>query len=869
MDRGIGRSNSNVSQVCAFLLIDIENSTALLSRYPEAMADSMRRFETLLAEKVPEHGGSLFKATGDGGYAAFESAIAAAECAVETQLALVSEIWPQDAELRARIGIHVGEAEQIATDYRGLAVHRAARVMDAGHGGQIVVSETTEALISTGLPKRMSLKPLGSFHLRGFEEPEKLYQLCHPNLAADFPPLRAPAASQGNLTENLSAFIGRHEETQKLISLLQSARLVSIVGPGGAGKSRLAAHVAALAAAQYDRGAWLVDCSETKDEEGIWRAMLSALKVPRRADQSVEEAIVDALKEGHWLVVLDGLESAGASARALVEKTLAQCKAVIILAASRHRLDLPYEKTLAISGLTLSEGASPEKVIESHACRLFAERAELDWRDVLASSLDLSAIANICRRVDGLPLAIELAASWAGSLTPSEIERRLDRIVWSAPGGLTETIRTSYELLTDTEKRLFARCSVFVNGFDIESAETVCSEPPLTRDSILPLIDSLVAKSMLCREAFGDQSRYRMLSALREFGQLEAKEEAEKLRLDHADRYLSLAQELEGRLSATGDSASYRRFGVEHENLLTALRTLSQQESPDVLTLAVAVLPFWYSVGRVEEAKEWLSRGLEIGSEDRLDLKARSLNALGLFATEERKIDDARQLLEEALDIRRAIGDRAGEAATLNNLGRTLKEMNRHSTAYDRYREAQAIFRTLGDNVKFAIATINVYGAANDAYVSDLPLDDLETAVQTLRGTGEAYLWYLGAALHNYGEALLDRGNVGGALNAVRESLEIRGRVGDRLYMALTLTLLIRLLIELGDPQNAVRVLGAVDRLVDLGARNAGLLDTERRRESVAHLKSLYGEARFSELKQEGASLTWEELVELSRRLAD
>jgi predicted ATPase/class 3 adenylate cyclase len=472
-----------------FLLTDVAGSTRLWEAHPQAMEQALACHHRIVSEAVAAHRGKLLKHKGEGDstFSVFTRASDAAAAAVACQRALASESWPDGIELRVRIAIHTGEAELRDGDYFGPTVNRTARLRGTAHGGQIVMSQATADLIGDRLPDGAALHDLGTHRLPDLGRPEVVYGLTHPDLPSTFPPLRSLDTSPGNLPMQLTSFIGRERELKFVAEGLRSARLVTLTGTGGVGKTRLAVHAAADVLADYPDGAWLRELAVVADPESMLQVVAVSLGLVSRSGALQPADIAEFIGTRHLLMALDNCEHLLDAAAGLVETVLARCPSVRVLATSREALDVPGEQVIRLRSLPLPEAdAGLEEVARVEATRLFVEGAAAVGSQQGFEASDARSIAEICRRLDGIPLAIELAAARVVALSPSEIAGLLDDRFRLLTGGrraaverhhtLRAAIDWSYSLLGDTERLVFDRLGVFPATFDAAAAQAVASE---------------------------------------------------------------------------------------------------------------------------------------------------------------------------------------------------------------------------------------------------------------------------------------------------------------------------------------------------------------------------------------------------------
>jgi len=564
-----------------FLLTDIEGSARLWETAPEAMEVALERHNRLLTEVIEDHGGVVVTSRGEGDsiFAVFTSAVSAVEAAGVCQLRLGTEGWPEGAALRVRMGLHTGEARVRGTEHVDHApINRCARVKAAAHGGQVLVTKTTHDLVGGSLGGGFGLKRLGEFRLRDLAEPELIYQLTHPDLPAGFPPLKTPHV--GNIPLPVSSFIGRTRELEQTAAALREARVVTLTGPGGVGKTRLALQVAREVAPRFADGAWLCELAPVRDPAGVDEAVAAMFSVAVRAGQSTREALVESFRGKQLLLVLDNCEHLLDGAAALAGTLARSCERLAILATSREALGIEGEQLVPVPPLaTPGADAGLDTIAEAEAVRLFAERAAAVKPDFRVTPENATAVAAVVRHLDGIALAIELAAARVPAMTPVELARRLERSFAVLGAGLRgavarhqtlrATIDWSFQLLSGPEQALLSRLAVFAGGATLEAAEAVCGREGIEPDMVFDLLATLVARSLVVAGEHGLETRYRLLETIRQYGEqhLDQAGETDRWRARHASYYADL---LNGARDQQDGPFWAVRLSAEEDNLLAA-----------------------------------------------------------------------------------------------------------------------------------------------------------------------------------------------------------------------------------------------------------------------------------------------------------
>ena len=580
------------SGTVTFLLTDVEGSTALWERDPEAMRRALARHDTLIGAGIECRGGVVVKHRGEGDsvFAVFARVSDAVAAAADLQRALQAEPWPIPALLRVRMALHTGEAELRESDYYGVAVNRCARLRSAGHGGQILLSEATAAIARESLPEGAGVRDLGTHRLRDLQRPERIHQLVLPDLLTEFPALASLDGRPNNLPVQPTPLIGREREVDLVGSLLlrEDVRLLTLTGPGGTGKTRLGLEVAADGLDYFEDGVFFVALAPISDPALVIPAIAQTLGVREAGGRALLGCLKAYLRGRDLLLVLDNFDQL-LGAAPLVADLLAACTGLKILVTSRAVLNLRGEREFPVLPLALPDRRCPPPVdvVSGYpSVALFVQRAADAKPSFVLTAESAPAVVDICYRVDGLPLAIELAATRVKLLSPEALLARLERRLPLLTGGardlparqqtLRDAIAWSHELLDRSEQRLFRRLAVFVGGFTLDAVEAICNPEGDLDVDVLDGLASLVAKSLLRQEDQDGEPRFAMLETIREYGleRLEASGEADVLRREHARYYLALVEATGALLFAT--KRERLRTTAEQGNVQTALRWLVQ-----------------------------------------------------------------------------------------------------------------------------------------------------------------------------------------------------------------------------------------------------------------------------------------------------
>ncbi|MBK9940459.1 MAG: helix-turn-helix domain-containing protein [Kouleothrix sp.] len=704
-----------------FLFTDIEDSTWLWAQHPEGMRAALARHDVLLRGAIEHHGGVVFKTVGDAFYAAFLTATDALAAALDAQRALHAQVWdafpPDDTQstITVRMALHTGTAELRDGDYFGHTLNRIARLLTAGHGGQILLSATTWELVRDHLPPDVALRDRGAHWLKSLVRPEQIYQLIAPDLPAEFPPLRTLDHAITNLPSQPTAFIGREKEVAAVRDLFgrDDVRLVTLTGPGGTGKTRLGLRVAAELLDEFPDGVWFVNLAPLSDSSLLAATIAQIFSLREIGGQPIDEVLKHYLRAKRLLLLLDNFEQITAAA-SLVGELLSAALGLKVLVTSRAPLHLLGEHEHPVPPLGLPNRIQlpdVEQVTQYEAVRLYIERAQTVKPNFVVTNDNAPAVAEICTRLDGLPLAIELAAARIKLFPPQALLARLDKRLQLLTGGardlpqrqqtIRNTIDWSYQLLDVGEQALFARLGVFVSGCTLEAAEAVCDADGDLPMEIVDGIAALIDKSLLRQEeGVEDEPRFLMLEIIREYAleRLEASGEAETMRRHYTTYYLGVAEAAQPQLFYHPESLRWlERLEVEHGNLRAALGwAIERRESDLAVRFGAALGWFWYLRSYWREGLQWLEAALTHSGTDLSPARAYALFHAGLL-----NLDDGRRaaLQEESLALFRKLGDTRGIARVLPWLVDTRSAQGEHARAKALLAESVALGQELGDTV--------------------------------------------------------------------------------------------------------------------------------------------------------------------------
>lgn len=696
-------SDVNMSELptgtVTLLLADVEGSTRLWETQPDAMTAALARLDRILSDAVAAHGGvrPVEQGEGDSFVIAFARAADAVACALDLQRAPL-------APIKLRIGLHTGDVQlrdptSTQGNYIGPTINRTARLRDLAHGGQTVLSGATEPLILDQLPPDVTLTDLGSHPLRDMPRPERVVQLCHPDLHNDFPPLRtANVLATERLPMQLTSFIGRRTEMSEIRRALAEHRLVTLTGAGGAGKTRLAVQLAADIAGEFADGVWYVDLAPITDPELVPFAAARALGVPDQPGESTMEVLRRFIRDRQMLVLLDNCEHLLDASADLITDLLRVCPALTLLTTSREPIGVGGEVSWRVPSLSLTD----------EAVELFGDRARRTKPEFRVTPEINDTVIEICRRLDGLPLAIELAAARIRALSPTEILDSLRDTFRLLTGGARTAVRRqqtlqacvdwSHALLSEPEQVLFRRLAVFLGGFDLDAAQAVAGGGDLGRFQMLDQLTLLVDKSLLVAEVGQHGTRYRLLETVRQYAQqrLGESREGDEVRARHRDHYAAMARLLDAP-AGSGHDRRIEQAEADIDNLRAAFAWSREGPNPGhALTLAAALLPLWITRRRMQEGLDWLDAALaDAGTEGAEESVARvraSVARAALLGFTGMAVDlDTTQILASA----REVGDPAVVARALAACGCFANDNREGGDAH--FDEAADLARGIGD----------------------------------------------------------------------------------------------------------------------------------------------------------------------------
>jgi predicted ATPase/class 3 adenylate cyclase len=815
------------------LFSDIEGSTALLSRLGDRYGEALSDHRALLRAAFDTWHGHEISTEGDSFFVVFEAAGDAVACALAAQRALAGHDWPDGDAVRVRMGLHSGEPARHEDNYIGMDVHRAARIAATAHGGQVVLSEPTLERAGA-LPDQVSVRDLGFHRLKDISAPERIYQLTAPGLRADFPPLKS-LGTQASLPVPATPLVGRDDDLGRLRAAISrpGVRLVTLTGPGGVGKTRLSLAAAAAAEHAFPHGVFFTALAAVRDTDVMWKALASDLDV----DGDGSAAVMEHLRNRRMLLVLDNLEQLGGAGE-VAAALLAAAPGLVMLATSRGPLHVPGEHEFPVPPLEVPQDGDLAAVTDCAAARLFAQQAAMVRPGFVITADNAADVAAICRRLDGLPLAIELAASRIRLLAPRALLARLGSRLGlaTAEAGrphrqqtLRNIVAWSYDLLPPDAAQVFRRMSVFAGGCDLDALAAVAGldDGDLAGPDPLELVAGLQDVSLITvTEGADGEPRLGMLETIREYAleRLEQDDDSGGARRRHAAHYAAVAERAREQIEGPGQLAALDRLEAEHDNLRAALAwsletpSAGQAGHPErgeraviALRLVQALAPFWYQHGHATEGRRWLQQAMDMGSAGGGAPLAQVAHGLGVLLDQLGEPDQARQLFERSLAIWRELGHREEQARELNSLGITLRHLGEDDAGRALLQEAIAISREVGPPLRLAAALTNLGQLESASGHYDRAAEVLREALTIDQKYGDPF----GVAVDQQSIALVSL-----RAGRPREALDVLGGVfdyvassGNTAMLVYSLEVAAAITAGLGDAPETARLAGAAETM--------------------------------------------------------
>lgn len=808
-----------------FFYTDIEGSTRLWEQEPEAMRTAIEQHNTVLQTAIDVQGGRVFRTAGDAFCAAFSSAPAAVAAATDAQRCLQREKWGLSESLRVRLVLHSCEAEEHAGDYLGAGLNRVGRLLAACHGGQTLLSLATKELVRDHLPPDTQLLDLGQHRLRDLAYPERIYQLLIDGLPENYPPLKTLDVQPNNLPVQLTSFIGRQRELSEVIRLLAATHLLTLTGPGGTGKSRLSLQAAAEVLPDFPDGAWLVELAPLSEPENILPAVASIFNIREQPELTLQAALIDFLGPKNVLLLLDNCEHLIEACAEIASTLLRACPQLRIIASSREPLGIAGETSLHVPSLSLppQDGMADEReLLKFEAVHLFVDRAGAVQPGFALTAQNAGAILQICRRLDGIPLAIELAAARVKLFSPEEIAARLDNRFRLLTGGsrtalprqqtLKALIDWSYELLAEEERALFRALSVFAGGWTFAAAEAICEQ------DVLEGLTNLVNKSLVLAEEDEQEHarRFRFLETIRQYAsdRLLESGEAQLARDQHMKFFAVFAAQADRGLMGPEQRQWIQRLDRELDNLRAALEWAIERDPELALQVSGDLALFWGRRGYISEGRRWLQESIRrvaslsaaSGEENRRrkQAQARAFMGLGSLFLVEGQYPAAIDPLETSIALAREIRDLNTLSHALGILGlirQLIGDMDQaRSLAEESYKIGQEVQDGAGITMGMTVLGMQMMMRGEDFETSQRFIRGI---IERLRAQGNE--WFAATALYGLGMLHLTQGNPITGRARMQEGYEIFREMGDRQFTNITRSALADFDRLEGDHEQAIR----------------------------------------------------------------
>lgn len=867
------------SGTVTFLFTDIEGSTKLAQEYPDRWEFLRGRHHAILQSAIEARSGYVFQIIGDAFCSAFHTAGDALRSAIKSQMDLYQENWG-DVPVKVRMGIHTGKAElQKNGEYHGyLALSRIQRLMSAGHGGQVLISAAAQELLLEDLPEGISLRDLGERRLKDLIRPEHIHQLVIPGLPTDFPPLKTLDAYRHNLPTQLTSFIGREKEMKQIGRAIRDHRLVTLTGSGGAGKTRLSLQVGADLLDQFPAGVWFVELAAITDPNLIPKIILAAFGMIEQG-RTVLEQLTDYLREKNLLLVLDNCEHLIEDCARLAEMLLNHAHSLKILATSREALGVQGEASWHIPSLSLPDEEhlpAIEQLTQYEAVQLFIERTLLVQPNFTVRNDNAPFVAQICTRLDGIPLAIELAASRVRALSVDQISRRLeDRLRLLTSGARTAlprqqtlraTIDWSYDLLSEAEKALFRSLAIFSDGWTLEAAEQVCTQNGSEGDTI-DLSARLVNKSLVNMYESMGETRYRMLETTHQYAleKLIESGEAQTAHNHHFIYFLRLAEDAESQLIGPDQAQWLNGLEREHNNFRTALEwSMRERKGEEALRMAGALGLFWLKHSHFAEGRRWIGNILKSHPNFSDQAKLKAWRWAGFMAFWQQDMIESRRIYTQSLELEQVLGDQEGIAFSLHMLANVASVEGDVKTARELHMKSIAISREINATWVLALAQFSLgdieYNQGNLALAEELSNEGLKH----FRHIGEKF--GMGRVLSNLGYIMCAKEDFFAAKNTFLEALHLTKELGDKDGMTMVLNGLAGVLQREEKQMMSARLQGVVIAIErELGTELSLMTMEQRMFDSTAKaLKESMGKEAYQTEFETGMALTLDEAMNLA-----
>jgi len=915
------------SGTVTFLFTDIESSTKLWEEHPEAMKAALAKHDAILKKAIESNHGHIIKTTGDGVHAVFTTALDGINASINAQRELQTSGFLKNSgvSLPARMGLHTGEAELRDNDYYGSTLNRAVRIMSAGHGGQILITDVTAQVVREHLPADVTLLDLGEHHLKGLLRAEKIHQVNTPDLQIEFPPLNSIPTATNNLPAQLTSFIGREREMLEATKRLENARLLTLIGPGGTGKTRLSIQLGTDMLPRFADGVWFIELAPLADPGLILQTIASVLSVRSQTGMPLVNIVLDYLRAKNLLLILDNCEHLVEASAQLADEFLHHAPNIKIIASSREALGISGETIYSVPSLSLPDFRSPGdlgSLMRFESVHLFVDRASAANPKFHLTDENASFVAQICSRLDGIPLALELAASRVSAFTPEQIARRLDDRFKLLTGGsrtalprqqtLRALIDWSYDILSQPECLLLKRLSVFAGGWIFEAAESICSDM-----EVLDLLPQLVNKSLVTMDDEGDEPRYRLLETIRQYARDKLMEsgEAAEIRNRHLEYHVQLTETAELQLYGNLALIWVNRLEAEYDNLRTAIEWGMENDAMAVLRMAGALPNFWFRRGYEGEGIKWIHEALERvkglpevegqAARERLAVIAKSWQSITFMAFSQGDMLNASAAAATCAGYARQLGDKKLLATVLTFEAASKMMSARFNEVDDIMQEVLSIVDESNDPFAIGMA----YGMLGSRMIM-AGKDNEESRALVVKGlaalkgsenrfghTMVLFATAMGARFngrfeearagfapllpifHDMGDhhrsnmvrsemAHMERleGHHAKAESMYRETILEWQRLGHRAAVANQLECFAFIAKAHEQPERALLLLGAAEALRELIHIDMSDMERVEYEREVIDLKTNMDEKLFAALWAEGKSMTMEQAIELAMK---
>jgi len=844
-------------------MTDVAGSTRLWEARADAMRLAIHRHDQIIQKAIDSNGGQLIKERGEGDshFCIFTSPDDAVRAAIQIQKHLPQEQWETGAPLVVRMSIHSAHVEPHGGDYYGRDVNRCARIRAAAHGGQILVSDSARDAVQS-----FDFLDLGLHRLNDLSEQQRIYQVIAPDLQREFPPIKSLNAVKHNLPVQLTSFIGREKELEELRKLRMGPRLISILGPGGAGKTRTALQLAAESVEDVPGGVWFVDLSPVTDGSTIPQKVVEDLYVRVGADD-VDEAIAAHFRSEKSLLVLDNCEHVARDAAVFVEKLLRNAPNVYVIATSREPLGVAGERSYRLPPMSVTTDSveSLDDISHLDSVRLLLDRATSKGSDEVLNQSSPSTILELCRKLDGIPLALEQAAANLGVLSPETMLQRLDERlsilsiedegVQARHRTLSAAIDWSYDALSEEERNMFLDLAVFSGGWTLQAAEAICEQP-----KVLDLLQRLVAKSLVWPEATarGDR-RFRLLETMREYALEKRSILPPSLQRRHVAYYSHLAKVAEAAGLDDENQKWLHALDADYSNITVALNRACDDEANGVdgLELAVALYRYWFRKGYQRQAANWYQRTMDAAPTTSPELRAEALNCLGIFSWYENKLESARNAYEASLTIFTELSNYTKVGSVLNNLAILAIQKDDRAEAKRLMHLATNAFETSGDDPRLTDALGNL-GMLESAEGNLLAATELvERAVKIARRLRDKLV--LGHQLTNLLGLYADGGLLAQHLNLLEECIELAKDAESPHLCAMTCDVVASLANSCGNNEFSARMIGAAIGAESRLEGQGSALENEFREKLVRKLQSDLGRQAYRKEIRVGSAMAMEQ----------